>query len=118
MHSQLPVIERNVTSDVVPRTPGVLKILARHRWSLDSRDLRFADFTTLDGRYSQVHRQLRGTGFYVVGSHGIPDETRFHASIEAAVSNALNHHYPPNDASAAERIGATGPNPPQDQQHR
>ncbi|WP_159944787.1 MULTISPECIES: hypothetical protein [unclassified Nocardiopsis] len=102
MHQQLPNLERDVTGHVIPRTPGVLKILANHRFSIDTRDLRFADFTTMDGRYSQVHRQLRGTGYYVVGDHGIPGERGFHESIEAAVTNALHHHYPTPESTDAD----------------
>jgi RNase P/RNase MRP subunit p29 len=108
MHDQLPTIEGDVTGNVIPETPGVLKLLKNSRFSVITRDVRVADFTTLDGLYSQVHRQLRGSGFYVIGDHGIEGETDFHKSIEAAVMNALNHHYPPNaeDGAATERIDA------------
>ncbi|GAA4908192.1 hypothetical protein [Streptomonospora salina] len=108
MHEQLPRVIRDATALHDPDDRGVLTIYRSSMFSINTRNLRFADFTTLDGRWSQVHRQLRGSGYYVIGSHGIAGETGFHESIEAAVLNALNYHYPPcsDEDAAPERIDA------------
>lgn len=108
MHAQLPRVVRDARALHNPDNRGVLTIYRASMFSVTTRDARCADFTTVDGRWSQVHRQLRGGGFYVIGAHSIAGERGFHSSIEAAVTNALSHHYPPRPDSGAapERIDA------------
>lgn len=59
MHEQLPRVVRDATEIPIDDERGVLAIFRSRMFSVETRDLRVADFYTLDGRYSQVHRHQR-----------------------------------------------------------
>jgi hypothetical protein len=88
--NEIRIVRRDADAWSTDADLGVLTIYRTPVFSVQTRCLVVADFRTDDGAYSQVHRLLRTTEYFVAGAHGDNDKRGiFHPTLEAAVDDAL-----------------------------
>ncbi|TMR89492.1 hypothetical protein [Nonomuraea basaltis] len=85
-------VHRNRTEPLEDDEHGVLRIIQRGRFSITTRDMVHAEFYTVGGKYGQVCKALRESGYYTRGQWltGKVSTTPRHETIEAALRAALD----------------------------
>ncbi|MFG2076879.1 hypothetical protein [Nonomuraea maritima] len=82
---------RDSTAPLSEADAGVLRILPSPHFSVYNRDIIAAEYYTADGRYGQVCKELRLSGYYSRGEWltGKVSTSPRYASVEEAVAAAL-----------------------------
>ncbi|MDP4510317.1 hypothetical protein [Nonomuraea turcica] len=92
LSEHLPTTLRDSAQPLTDQDLGVLRFLPSPLFSVYNRDVIHAEFCTLDGKYGQVCKALRESGFYPRGEWltGKVSTGPRYDTIESAIQAALD----------------------------